>query len=277
MTDLLYIIVFAAIPVALALCGVLALNIHKGMTLAKLYATGGRDFRFVCALLRHELPGGKWRILRNPCLLSDDQNAPPRADLVVIGGGGVLVLTVEERTGHFSTPPTGDWTHWNDGVMEKLPNRFVEGRQYVSVLNGLLVRAGVSCPVMNIIVLSDDVAGADDLYAENVMTGNQLVPYVKRFCKGSMLSTGQQQHLRQVIAAHHAKCRKALESADAAAKQAMDAPITAGNLFGDAAPASEKPAAQTITCPSCGEQMPARFRICGVCGAPLHFDGEGNQ
>ena len=277
MTDLLYIIVGASIFVALALCAVLVMNIRKGMTLAKLYATGGRDFRFVCTLLRHELPGGKWRILRNPCLLSDDHGAPPRADLVVIGGGGVLILTVEERGGHFSTPPTGDWTHWDDGEMEKLPNRFTEGRQYQSVLNGLLVRAGVSCPVMNIVVLSDDFAGADDLYAENVMTGNKLVPYVKRVCKGSMLSTKQQQHLRQVIATHHAKCRKALESADAAAKQAEEAPITAGNLFGDAAPAPEKPTAQTITCPSCGEQMPARFRICGVCGAPLHFDGEENQ
>lgn len=267
---LLYIVFVVSAVVALTLCGILALSIRKGVAVAKLYAGRGRDLRFVCALLRHYLPGGKWRILRSPCLLADHRGAPPRADLIVLGGGGVLILTVDDRPGHFSTPATGDWTHWQEGEMEKVPNRFTEGRQYISVVNGLLVRAGISCPVMNIIVLSDDFAGADDLYAENVMTGNQLVPYVKRFCKGSMLTTKQQQHLRQVIASHHAKCRKALESGEASAKANSDAPLTATNLFGDAAPApAETAAPQTVTCPACGEQMPARFRICGVCGAPL--------
>ena len=275
MDKLLYIVFGVSAVVALALCAVLALGIRKGIAVAKLYAGRGRDLRFVCALLRHYLPGGKWRILRSPCLLSDHNGAPPRADLMVIGGGGVLILTVDDRPGHFSTPPTGDWTYWQDGEMVKVPNRFTEGRQYITVVNSLLVRAGVSCPVLNLIVLSDDFAGADDLYAENVMTGNQLVPYVKRFCKGGMLTTKQQQHLRQVIASHHAKCRKALEAGDAAQKSAADQPITASNLFGDAAPAensSAESAPATVICPSCGEQMPARFRLCGVCGAPLRPD-----
>ena len=142
---------------ALTLCVILALSIRKGVAVAKLYAGRGRDLRFVCALLRHYLPGGKWRILRSPCLLADHRGAPPRADLIVLGGGGVLILTVDDRPGHFSTPATGDWTHWQEGEMEKVPNRFTEGRQYISVVNGLLVRAGISCPVMNIIVLSDEI------------------------------------------------------------------------------------------------------------------------
>src|SRR4051794_32381353 len=26
---------------------------------------------------------------------------------------------------------------------------------------------------------------------------------------------------------------------------------------------------ESITCPSCGEENPARFRLCGICGTPL--------
>ncbi len=275
--NLLYFVVGLAIPVALALCVLLFIALRRAMAVAKLYSGRGRDLRFVCALLRHYLPGGKWRILRNPCLLSQHQGIPPRADLLVIGGGGVLILTVEDRPGHFSTPPTGDWTHWQEGEMVKIPNRFTEGRQYTSVVNGLLVRAGISCPVLNIIVLSDDHAGADDLYAENVMTGNQLVPYVKRFCKGGMLSKKQQRRLREVIATHHAKSRKALEAGDPA-KAAAPSNLNASNLFAQAgAPAGPVSAPDSVICPACGEVMPARFSVCGVCGAALRTTDEAPQ
>lgn len=276
MNQMPYIVVGVAIPVALLLCALLFVGLRRSMAVAKLYAGRGRDLRFVCALLRHYLPGGKWRILRSPCLLSDHRGAPPRADLLVIGGGGVLILTVDDRPGHFSTPPTGDWTHWQDGNMEKIPNRFAEGRQYTAVVNGLLVRAGISCPVINLIVLSDDYAGADDLYAENVMTGNQLVPFVKRFCKSGMLSSREQKRLRQIIVTHHAKTRKALEAGASASKPAEQnrGQFTAANLFeagGDAPAASSRKThvGDVVSCPACGESMPARFRVCGVCGALL--------
>ena len=263
---ILYIVVGIAIPVALALCALLLVSLRRSMAVAKLYGGSGRDLRFVCALLRYFLPGGKWRILRSPCLLSDHRGAPPRADLLIIGGGGVLILTVDDRTGHFSTPSTGDWTHWQDGVMTRIPNRFHEGRQYTAVVNGLLVRAGISCPVINLIVLSDDYAAADDLYAENVLTCNQLVPYVQRFCKRGMLSKKTQMRLREVIVSHHVKSRKALEAVDTTA-QAGDQKegFTAADLFD--APAARD--ADTVVCPACGEKMPARFRVCGVCGTPL--------
>ncbi len=271
MDKILYIIVGIAIPVALLLCVILALGLRRAIAVAKLYSGRGRDLRFVCALLRYYLPGGKWRILRNPCLLSDHDGAPPRADLVIVGGGGVLILTVDDRKGHFSTPPTEDWTYWLDGSFEKIPNRFTEGRQYTSVVNGLLVRAGISCPVINLIVLSDDHVAADDLYSENVLTCNHLVPYVKRFCKGGMLSKKTQKRLREIIVAHHAKCRKALESSEAAAvySRTERSELTADELF-------QAPSAggqETVTCPACGETMPARFRVCGVCGTPLWDNG----
>lgn len=266
MDKILYIVVGVAIPVALALCAVLALGLRRSMATAKLYSGRGRDLRFVCALLRYHLPGGKWRILRSPCLLSEHRGVSPRADLLIIGGGGVLILTVDDRAGHFSTPSTGDWTHWQDGEMEKIPNRFAEGRQYTSVVNGILVRAGISCPVINLIVLSDDYAAADDLYAENVLTCNQLVPYVQRFCKRGMLSKKNQKRLREILAAHHVKSRKALEAGDPASKnEPKKAGFTAADLFD--APASRGDG--TVVCPACGEKMPARFRVCGVCGTSL--------
>ncbi len=31
-----------------------------------------------------------------------------------------------------------------------------------------------------------------------------------------------------------------------------------------------QPAPTTVNCPSCGEENPARFRMCGICGTPLH-------
>ncbi len=211
---ILYIVVGVCVPVALGLCALLFVELSRMMATAKLYSVEERDLRFVCALLRQHLPGGKWRILRHPCILNSSQDAPPRADLLIIGGGGLLVLTVDDRPGHFVTPPTGDWTIWQERSRQKVANRFNEGRKYTSVLNSLLVRAGLSCPVINIVVLSDDEATADDLYAENVLTCDQLVPYLKRFCKGRMLSTARQKKLREVLAAHHVRCRRALEQLD---------------------------------------------------------------
>lgn len=231
MDNLLYIIVGISIPVALLLCGILGWEVRRSFAVANLYRSPVRDLRFVCALLRYYLPGGKWRILRNPCLLTDDRNAPARADLLVIGGGGVLILTVDDRKGHFSTPPSGDWTIWQDGKNSRVENKFAAGRQYTSVINGILVRHGLSCSVLNLVVLSDDFAAADDLYAEHVMTCNQLVPYVKRFCKGKLLPRREQKQIREAIASHHTHCREVIAQAEAEAAARASAPMDLENLF----------------------------------------------
>lgn len=209
MDQLIYIIVAVAIPLALGLSAILALELRKMLRVANLYRTPERDLRFICSLLFLNIPGGKWRILKNPCLLTDSSVAANRADIVIIGGGGVMVLTVDDRKGNFSTPALGPWTHWEDGKAIRIPNRFVEGRQYVSALHSILVKNSITCPVFNHVVLSDDYAMADDLYNENVYTGAQLVPYVKQFCKDRVLSKKEQLRLREAIAAHHRRCRQA--------------------------------------------------------------------
>lgn len=247
---ILYIVVGACVPVALLLCLYLFWELRRMMAVAKLYSGEDRDLRFVCALLRQYLPGGKWRILRNPCVLSDDGEIPPRADLIIIGGGGLLVLTVDDREGHFITPPTGAWTLWQGKGYEKITNRFTYGRKYTSVLNSLLVRAGLSCPIGNLVVLSDDEATIDDLYAENVLTCDQLIPYLKRFCKGKMLSKSKQKKLREVLAAHHVRCRKTLEQAvrmsreSRASRSEQSDRYTADSIFGKASPEERSSRAQ---------------------------------
>lgn len=248
----LYIVVAICVPLALLLCLLLFVELRRMMAVTKLYSEEGRDLRFVCALLRHYLPGGKWRILRNPCILSNATDAPPRADLLIIGGGGLLVLTVDDRSGHFVTPPTGDWTLWQGKGHEKVANRFNDGRKYIAVLNGLVVRAGLSCPVINLLILSDDEATADDLYSENVLTCNQLIPYLKRFCKGRMLSTSKQKKLRELLAAHHVRCRKALEQVEQPVYNPVftsvlqdDSDYTADSLFEDASDGNEAYTADT--------------------------------
>ena len=220
MDQLIYIIVGIAIPLALLLSFVLAMELKKMFGVANLYRAPARDLRFICSLLLFFTPGGKWRILRNPCLLTDQGVASPRADVVVIGGGGVMILTVDQRKGHFTTPAIGPWTIWEDGKGVRIPNRFIEGRQYVSAIHSILVKNSITCPVFNHVVLSDDYAMVDDLYNENVYTGAQLVPYVKHFCNEKVLSKKDQMRLREAIAAHHRRCRQIVEggaSAEAAA------------------------------------------------------------
>lgn len=223
MNQLIYIIVGVAIPLALLLSFILAMELRKMFWITNLYRAPERDLGFVCSLLFHYVPGGKWRILKSPCLLTDSNVAANRADLVIIGGGGVMILTVDDRKGHFVTPALGPWTLWEDGKSKRIPNRFVEGRQYVSAIHSILVKNSITCPVFNHVVLSDDYAVMDDLYSENVFTGNQLVPYVKSFCKGNALSKQDQLRLREAIAAHHRRCRHAVEQAAAAQAAAAQA------------------------------------------------------
>lgn len=236
MDHFLYYVVGISIPLALLLSVVLGIELYRMFGVAGLYRLPERDLRFVCSLLRFYLPGGKWRILRNPYLLTDDKVAPCRADLIIIGGGGVMILTVEERRGHFSTPPSGNWTLWQDGKGQRIPNRFAEGRQYVSAVNNILMRCGITCPVVSHVVLSDDSAIVDDLYNENVYTGAQLVPYVKKFCKGKALTKQEQMRLREAIAAHHSRCREAFADKYYQEQAAMEAETPADSLETDQTP-----------------------------------------
>jgi hypothetical protein len=111
---------------------------------------------------------------------------------------------------------------------------------------------------VNLIVLSDDEATADDLYAENVLTCDQLIPYLKRFCKGRMLSTARQKKLREVLAAHHVRCRKALEQVGRTAREQRAEQVAENgypaNLFGRR---EDAPAETETAIPQAEEQSSA--------------------
>ena len=235
MDKLLYIIVAIAVPVALLLAAIIAMELRKLLVLANLYRSRSRDMHFVSGLVGLYLPGKKRRMLVEPCLLTNDSAAPANADLVILGGKGVMILTVDERTGHFSTPPTGSWTLWDGGKGSRIPNRFNEGWQYATVINRIMAENGISCPVYNHIVLSDDDVRIDDLYSDNVFTGAQLVPYVKWFCRGRDLSPKKQKKLRAALLAHHDKCTRAIEEAKrkAAAEKAANSVNLLESLLGN--------------------------------------------
>ena len=213
MEKLLYIVEAIAIPAALLLCVILAAELRKLMGVTHLYREPGRDIRFARSLLGLYVPGAKWRIIEKPCFFTDDRIAPAHADLLIVGKKGVMILTVDPRGGHFSTPPTGAWTMWQDGKGQRIPNRFDEGWKYADVIQQIMEKNGIDCPVSNCILLSDDDALIDDLYSENVFTGAQLVPHAKWFCKGRGLSQKKQKTLIAAINAYGQECRKSIEEA----------------------------------------------------------------
>lgn len=213
MDKLLYIVEAIAIPAALLLCVILAVELRKLMGVTHLYREPDRDIRFARTLLELYVPGAKWRIIEKPCLFTDNRNEPACADLLVVGKKGVMILTVERKNGHFSTPPTGVWTLWKEGKGERIPNRFDTGWKYADVLQQIMEENEISAPILNHVLFSDDDALIDDLYSENVFTGAQLVPYTKWFCKGRGLSQKKQKKLIAAIDAHSDKCRRAMEEA----------------------------------------------------------------
>lgn len=202
------------VTIVLCFVGVLALSAYlfaalmKRHALGQLYATGIRDFRFVAALLR--LFGNKKGVIKNPCLLRSYSDIPPRADLVIVGGGGVLIVTVVEGAGQYTTPANEDWTVWLDGEMKKIPCGFRAGKRYASVVSKILMKNGISCPIQNVVVLTDDYAKIDTLHSENVMTANDLIPFVQAFDRRRALSSGQQQLLKSAIKQHHELCQRQL-------------------------------------------------------------------
>lgn len=205
------------VTIALCFVGLIALTVYlivtlmKHHTLRQLYATGIRDFRFVAALLR--LFGKKKKVIKNPCLLRSYGDLPPRADLVIVGGGGVLIVTAVEGAGQYTTPPNEDWTVWQDGEMKQIPCAFRAGKRYASVISKILMKNGLSCPIHNIVVLTDDHAKIDTLHSENVMTANDLIPFVQAFDRRHALSSSQQQLLRSAVKQHHELCQRQLASA----------------------------------------------------------------
>ncbi len=202
--------------VALCFAGILALAIYLVMSLMKrhalrqLYADSARDFRFVCELLR--LYTKKDSVIKNPCLLRSYGAVPSRADAIVVGGGGLLILTVIDEPGQYSTPANGNWSIWQGWDRKQIPNAFLPGKQYTSVLTSVLMKNGLSCPIVNVVVLTDDNAEVDSLYDENVLTGDRLVPYVKAFCRGRALGRGAQEKLKKAIRAHHEQCQRRLST-----------------------------------------------------------------
>lgn len=204
------------IVIVLCLVGILLLIVYmitsiiKRHALRQLYADNARDFRFICELLR--IFTDKKGIVKNPCLLRRYGEYPPRADAIVVGGGGVLILTAVDAPGQYSTPAVGNWSVWQGGEVRQIPNAFRPGKQYTSVIGAILMKCGISCPVANIVVLTDDHAEVDSLHDKNILTGDRLVPFVQAFNRRRALGRSGQDKLIKAIRQHHEVCLRQLST-----------------------------------------------------------------
>lgn len=252
MDKLLYIVVAIAVPTALLLAVIIGLELRKLFGCIHLYRSPCRDIRFVNELLGLYVPGKKQRILQNPCLFPNEKMMQQSSTLLFFGGKGVMILTVESRTGHYSTPPTGAWTLWQGGKGHHLPNGFDKGWRYADVISRIMAENKITCPIVNHVVLSDDDARIDDLYSDNVFTGAQLVPYAKWFCRGRDLSPRNQKKLREAILAYQAKCMAEIEEAKekAAAEKAKQSMDFFAGLLGDADEFADAPADEIADAPT---------------------------
>lgn len=214
--------------VALACCLIVALV--KRHSLNQLYDDSARDFRFVCELLR--LYTRKDNIIKNPCLLRSYGDISPRADALVVGGGGVMILTVVDEPGQFSAPAAGNWTVWQEGEAKRIPNAFLPGKQYTSVISSILMKNGLSCPIINVVVLTDDHAKVDSLHEANVLTGDRLVPCVREFNRRRALGKSGQAKLKKALKQHHEQCQRKLSTAmaDTMTGDAIDAFTNTGEF-----------------------------------------------
>ena len=247
MDKLLYIVVAIAVPVALMLAALIALELRKLFGVIHLYRVPCRDIRFVNGLLELYVPSPKQRIVKNPCLFPDEKILQQNSTLLILGGKGVMILTVESRTGHFSTPATGVWTLWQAGKGYRLPNGFDKGWRYADVISRIMAENKINCPIVNHVILSDDDARVDDLYNDNVFTGAQLVPYAKWFCHGKDLSGRDLKKLRAAILGYQAQCLQVIEEAKrkAVAEKAKQSADFFQNLLGDNSAVADAPGEQS--------------------------------
>ena len=115
----------AFIYVSLALCGVsmialavyIILAIRRRSYIAALYSSNVRDSRFAYSLLK--IFFGKY-VLRSLYLLKDQTEISPRADVIAVHRGGLVIITVLDKKGTYVTPPNESWTLTTEEGMQRI-------------------------------------------------------------------------------------------------------------------------------------------------------------
>ena len=190
---------------AIAVLFYLIPEIMKYAKVNKLNRSNIRDKRFVSGLLSVYF---KKNVIENPYLLRTDKDCRPDADVLVVCEGGIVVISVEDREGYFVTPKQGVWTVQNGEDIKRIPKLFERGMYYVSACSNIAKRNGISCPIFNIVLLSDDNAEYDESLGDSVLTNDILISCIKRMKRKEKLTSDEVEHLVELFRQNDSYCRK---------------------------------------------------------------------
>ncbi|MBE6618606.1 MAG: NERD domain-containing protein [Ruminococcaceae bacterium] len=237
--------VIALIILALAAVGILFYlipEIKKYSRVNELNSKENRDKRFAASLLSVYF---KDSVIESPYLLRSDKDCSPCADVIVVCEGGIIVLTVEDRPGYFDTPKTGAWTWRQEETLQKIPNPFDRGMYYVGACSNIAKRNGISCPIYNLVLLSNDEVEYSGSSGDGVLTNDVLVACVKKIKDKRKMSTADAQMLVRLIKQNGAYYKKLFVSDDFDDEPSSfddgPAPVIR-NIFSDDEPSEDKPA-----------------------------------
>jgi len=199
--NILLIILASCLVVLAALAVYLLFAMRKRSQLRGIYMSDVRDFRFASALLKLYF---KDRVIRAPYLRKNLGKAPLKADVILVLRGGIVVITVLDKPGYYSTPPAKSWSVTTESGTETIPSALKTGAELVSALSTLLMKAGIECPyIYNVVLLSDDNARVDTMYSDGVFTGKDIIPFCRKIAKARRIRRSVQKEITEVIMRNH--------------------------------------------------------------------------
>ena len=205
----LKIILVACVLIIVAIVIYLLLDIRRRFALKSIYDSDVRDYRFVCAMLKLYF---KNALIRNPYLRKNLGRVPPRADAVLVLRGGIVIITVIDKPGFYSTPLDDNWSVTVGERTERIDNALNLSKEYEDAIETLLMKSGIECSlVYNVVVLSDDHAEFDPLYPDGILTGDMLIPYCRHIANTHGLSAKKRREIKEIIIKNHKICKEYLE------------------------------------------------------------------
>lgn len=200
-----------------------------------------KDKRFAASLLSVYF---KDSVIESPYLLRSDEECSPCADVIVVCEGGIIVLTVEDRPGYFETPKTGEWVIRHEDSIKRIPSPFERGMHYVGACSTIAKRNGISCPIYNLVLLSNEEAEYSGNSSDGVLTNDLLISCIKKIKEKHKMSTSEAQMLVRLIKQNGAYYKKLFVSdvVDDGASDYDDGPApVAYNVFASDEPSEETP------------------------------------
>lgn len=204
-TTVLYVILGCCAVIALSLAIYIFLAVRKRAYLSAIYSSTVRDSRFAYALLKLFFPSC---IIRSPYLLKNPPSISPKADVVAVLKGGILIITVLDKRGFYLTPADKDWSLNTEKGIERLPNALKVSLSYEHAIDEILLKAGLpSQPIISVALLSDDKSRFDELYPDGILTGSTLIPYCKDMNKTPVMNSKMQKQIVSALYRHHKNCK----------------------------------------------------------------------